>query len=101
MTDIGEKRGEPIKSPWLVPKDKMPNKWVAISLLLIGFIMVIGAPFYILHEILSGKNSMFSFNIFIILLILGFIFILVGAVRFARYYGSKRYYEIMERENRQ
>ena len=83
----------PVNSPWVLPPDKAPKMWSSVLLLVIGFAFLMGGLFYDFYSILSGH---FDFPMFIAILIISFILITVGAVRFGKSYGSRRYAALME-----
>ncbi len=78
-----------IKSPWILPPEKAPRTSTSVLLLLSGFVLMIGTIVYNFYSILKGGD--FSFMVFMLLMLLATILIMVGAVRFAKAYGSKKY----------
>ena len=91
MTDIGT---QPIRSPWIVPVEKAPKMGTSILIIVLGFIVLIGELFYNFYSILGGKG--FNFMLFWIMMLISMILIIVGAVRFARGYASRKYAMLMK-----
>ncbi len=83
----------PIASPWILPPDKAPKMWTSALILLTGFLLLIGGLFYNFYALLHGAG--FDFLTFMGVLLLAIVIIMVGAVRLAKAYASKRYAELM------
>ncbi len=79
----------PIKSPWILPPEKAPHMWTSALIVLSGFILLFGYLFYSFHTILSGGG--FNFMEFSIIMLIAMILLIVGAIRLAQAYGSKKY----------
>ena len=85
---------QPIRSPWIVPVEKAPRIGTSILIIVAGFIVLIGELFYNFYSILAGKG--FNFMLFWIMMLLSMILIIVGAIRLARGYASRKYAMIMK-----
>ncbi len=84
------------KSPWISPPSEAPKRSTAIVILLLGFLLLIGALIYNLQSILSGNG--FPFVVFLALLIVSTVLIIIGARMFAKSYASRKYAQIMEQK---